>query len=117
EMAALARAAQSDDPGFLQTLASPDLRAIDHALASHPTFAAAYQQYLDLFGERCLHELKLESATLHDNPLPLLHAVAQLAQQPPSPNAPDAAALAARRAAEARVDRALTGRPFRRALF
>ncbi|MCC6456817.1 MAG: phosphoenolpyruvate synthase [Caldilineaceae bacterium] len=117
EMAALARAAQSYDPGFLQILASSDLRAIDHALASHPTFAASYRQYLDLFGERCLHELKLESATLHDNPLPLLHAVAQLAQQPPSLNAPDAAALAARTAAEARVDRALAGKPFRRALF
>src|SRR5690606_33452730 len=63
------------------------------------------------------HELKLESATLHDNPLPLLHAVAQLAQQPPSLIEPDAAAMAARANAEGRVGRALAGKPLRRVVF
>ena len=43
--------------------------------------AESYRAYLDKFGERCLNELKLESPTLHDDPLPLLRAVGQLAQQ------------------------------------
>jgi pyruvate,water dikinase len=116
-MAALARRVQERDPGFLVALAGVDRSAIARALAAHADFAAAYQEYLDLFGERCLHELKLESATLHDNPLPLLHAVAQLAQQPPSTVAPDAAAIAARADAEGRVQSALMGKPLRRLIF
>jgi pyruvate,water dikinase len=116
-MAALARRVQECDPSFLVTLAGVDRSAIERALAAHADFAAAYQEYLDLFGERCLHELKLESATLHDNPLPLLHAVAQLAQQSPSTVAPDAAAIAARTYAEERVQSALMGKPLRRFIF
>lgn len=116
-MAQLARNAQGDDPTFLQTLAGDDRRAIDQSLANHPDFAAAYQEYLDRFGERCLHELKLESATLHDNPLPLLHAVAQLAQQPSNRVDADAAAISARSHAEARVKDALRGKPLRRMIF
>lgn len=117
EMAALARRVQTDTPDFLPTLAGDDRRAIDQALAAQPEFAAAYQAYLDRFGERCLHELKLESATLFDNPLPLLHAVAQLALQPAQDGAAESAADVTRREAEARVQRALAGKPMRRALF
>ena len=117
EMAALARRVQTDTPDFLPTLAGDDRRAIDQALAAQPEFAAAYQAYLDRFGERCLHELKLESATLFDNPLPLLHAVAQLALQPAQDGAAEAAADATRVDAEARVQRTLAGKPMRRALF
>jgi pyruvate,water dikinase len=116
-MAEVARGIRVSDAGFLPTLASNDRRAIDRALAAHPDFAALYQAYLDRFGERCLHELKLESATLHDNPLPLLHALAQLAQQLPSQVAADAAAITVRRRAEVRVEGALSGKPFHRALF
>jgi pyruvate,water dikinase len=116
-MAALARQAQDHDPSFLSTLAGDDRRAIDRALMAHPTVAVAYQQYLDRFGERCLHELKLESATLYDNPLPLLHAVAQLAQQPPSRVAADAASIAVRSHAEAQVQQALADNLWRRILF
>ncbi len=119
-MAALARQAETRAPGFLATLAGNDPRASAAAMAAHPEFAAAYQAYLDRFGERCLNELKLESATLHDNPLPLLHAVAQLARQPASAvdaSQAEAASHAVRRAAEAHARRALAGKPLRRALF
>jgi pyruvate,water dikinase len=117
EMAQLARRSQEHDPGFIATLANDDLRAIERTVAAHPDFAAAYQAYLDHFGERCLNELKLESATLHDNPLPLFHAVAQLAQQPSNTVDAEAVALAARNEAEAQVARALAGEPMRRALL
>ena len=39
-----------------------------------------FQAYLDRFGDRCMNELKLESPTLHDDPLPLMRAVGQLAE-------------------------------------
>ena len=116
-MAALARRVQMQDADFLPTLAGNDPRAIDRALAAQPEFTAAYQEYLDRFGERCLHELKLESATLYDNPLPLLHAVAQLALQPVSAGAPEHAANGPRIEAEARVERELAGKPLRRAII
>jgi pyruvate,water dikinase len=117
ELAALARQAQARDPGFVPTLAGTDRRAIERVLASHPDFAVAYQTYLDRFGERCLNELKLESATLHDNPLPLLHAVAQLAQQLPSQVDAEGLVHAARVEAEDRVEQALKGKPLRRVIF
>ena len=40
-----------------------------------PAFAEALTDYLARFGDRCLEELKLESATLDDDPLPLLRSV------------------------------------------
>ena len=116
-MAQVARSIEAQDRGFLAVLASNDRAAVDRAVAAHPDFAASYHAYLELFGERCLHELKLESATLYDNPLPLLHAVAQLAQHPASTTAPDAAAHAVRAQAEAQVKDALGGKPLRRVLF
>ncbi len=47
-----------------------------------PEFRALIDAYLDKFGDRCVDELKLESETLHDDPLPLLRAVGHLAAQP-----------------------------------
>ena len=51
------------------------------ALAGHQEFVAAVREYLAKFGDRTVNELKLESATLHDDPLPLFRAVGSLAQQ------------------------------------
>jgi pyruvate,water dikinase len=48
-------------------------------IRAHDKFAAAFHEYSNRFGERCLEELKLESITLRDDPLPLLRAVGQLA--------------------------------------
>ncbi|MEZ4682045.1 MAG: PEP/pyruvate-binding domain-containing protein [Caldilineaceae bacterium] len=48
-------------------------------LARIPELQQAYEDYLAKFGNRCLQELKLESATLHDDPLPLLRAIGQMA--------------------------------------
>jgi pyruvate,water dikinase len=40
--------------------------AIETELAKYPELQQRIQQYLDDFGCRCLHELKLESPTLHN---------------------------------------------------
>ncbi|MBC7998699.1 MAG: phosphoenolpyruvate synthase [Leptolyngbya sp.] len=44
-------------------------------------FANLLKSYLDKFGDRCFNELKLESPTLLDNPLPLLRNIGSIANQ------------------------------------
>jgi len=44
-------------------------------MAAVPDFTNRYKRYLAQFGDRCMEELKLESATLRDDPLPLLRSV------------------------------------------
>ena len=43
-------------------------------------FAERLEAYLTKFGDRCAEELKLESPTLRDDPGPLLHSIAALAE-------------------------------------
>ena len=44
-------------------------------------FNALLAAYLDQFGDRCLDELKLESATLADDPLPLFRSIGAMASR------------------------------------
>jgi pyruvate,water dikinase len=105
----------ADDPAFRELLREGTLDAILKAMDERPQFAAQYHAYLEKFGDRCLEELKLESSTLHDNPLPLLRSVAS------SPLSPGGRGVGgegeARREAELRVRTALRWRPLRRLIF
>jgi pyruvate,water dikinase len=114
ELARLADSAERMQPGFVELLRHGSRRAIEQMMAGAPAFAAAYQAYLDKFGERCMNELKLESATLIDDPLPLLRAVGQLAGRPQLPPVDEGAV---RRGAEERVQTKLAHRAWRRWLF
>ena len=77
-------------------------------------FDLAFNGYLARFGDRCESELKLESATLHDDPRPLLAAIARLRNAPPD----DAhAATALHGDAESRAQDALRGHPLRAFVF
>ncbi len=97
------------DPQFAALLHHGSRSAIQAALPQVPEFHAAYRAYLAEFGDRCLEELKLESPTLVDDPLPLLRAIAVLAHHPPpEPSADD------RRPALLQVRRALRRYPLRR---
>ena len=51
------------------------------ARRQQPAFDAEYREYLEKFGERAVNELKLETETLHDDPLPLWRAIGQLERQ------------------------------------
>lgn len=105
-------------PQLVQSLCEDPLHAIKEEIRCLPPFEEAYRFYLDRFGDRCLEELKLESKTLHDDPMPLLRSVGQCA-----------AALRAgkreqtqrepllRREAEAKVHAVLRRHPLRRLLF
>lgn len=132
------------DPTFITTLGQGSVPEISAYMPGLPKFEAKYQAYLDKFGDRCLEELKLESATLYDDPLILLRSVGQLARQlssngpqslnvyPPNPpeggipvkNSPlwgvggDFRGQRARSSrAERRVNRALKRHPLRRIIF
>jgi pyruvate,water dikinase len=106
-------------PQLTEALCDGSLVEINHLLDQTPEFQAEYRAYLEKFGDRCVEELKLESATLHDDPLLLLRSVGQLAQRlgrgdTPSDERPEADI---RRRAEERVRRALRLHPLRRLLF
>jgi pyruvate,water dikinase len=91
------------------------------ALDGHGEFVDHYQAYLLKFGDRTVNELKLESATLHDDPLPLFRAVGSLAHQLASGG--DAAAASGSSADRLRIEsrrrvrESLGGHPFRRIAF
>ena len=104
-----------ENPSFTALLVNAPARHIEEAMASHPPFAAEYQAYLDKFGERSVNELKLETATLHDDPLPLLRSIGRLAQQSPSPSTVSGESL--REAARHRVKVTLANHPLRRLAF
>jgi pyruvate,water dikinase len=109
------------DPGLLELLPGAPAADILAAVAARPAFHAEYRAYLDRFGERSANELKLETETLLDDPLPLLRAVGTLARQELAGR--DATASPAvtgdtlRVRAQARVAESLRWRPFRRVAF
>ena len=104
---------------LLTRLRGGSLDAIFDAMEETPAFAARYREYLEQFGERCPDELKLESLTLCDDPLPLLRAIGRLANRIASLDGePRARQNGGRRAdAERTLQEALAGRPTRRLAF
>ena len=115
EMAQLAAA----DETLTGLLIDGDLVAIETAIDGHAGMRAAYRAYLDKFGDRCLDELKLESATLHDDPLLLLRSIGQFARRLATEDSPSGGSVEQeiRSKAEARVRDALQRRPLRRRVF
>lgn len=108
------------DAEFIALLRQGERPAIERALAQHAQFATVYHAYLEKFGDRCADELKLESPTLYDDPLPLLRAIGQLAGQltrQAESLPPKASSGTVRAQAEQRVQTALHGQPLRRLVF
>ena len=116
----MARLAAADD-GLLRTLQQENTADLMRRLRRYPEFGLKLRAYLERFGERCTDELKLESATLQENPLPLLRAIAALASSPAGKaggrQGTGAESAAPGGDAAARVHAALSGRPLRRWAF
>ncbi|MGO9431607.1 PEP/pyruvate-binding domain-containing protein [Rhodoblastus sp.] len=93
------------EPSLVALLASGDGTKI----APDSALAAEIASYVQKFGDRCAEELKLESATLVEDPTPLYRAIAgaATAQTAHAPERVDAEVLIAQR---------LSNRPFRRFL-
>jgi len=69
------------EASLVETLTGGTPDEIGAALAEAPRFRAEFDAYLAKFGERTVNELKLESTTFHDEPLPLLRAIGSLARR------------------------------------
>jgi pyruvate,water dikinase len=106
-------------PELVGLLCRGSLAAIRKQMRNNEDFAREFNDYLEKFGDRCMEELKLESSTLVDDPLPLLRSVGQLA---PTLGKhvwavePDVE-VQLRRAAEKRVREALAPHPIKRIIF
>ena len=114
----LARRAAEDTP-LLECLSSGHLPDIHAELERRPELRDGCRAYLAKFGDRTINELKLESVSLHEDPLPLFRAIGafgrQIAAARPDRQALSPASRDRRRAAAwARVSRALAGHPIRR---
>ena len=72
------------------TVNGVEARSPRHALATVAGFKAAWENYLDRFGDRCLEELKLESPTLRDDATLLWNAVIARAGNRPAASDPTA---------------------------
>lgn len=109
--------AAAPDAAWTETLLSGPLPDVEAGLASRPAFAADVAAYLDRFGDRCIEELKLESATLVDDPSPLYRSVGATAARLRAGADLEGGAGAVRAEAEAGAASALRGHPIRRLMF
>lgn len=116
-MRAMARMA-SESESFVHVLQRGSLPAILTEMERHPSFKASYSGYLDKFGDRCVNELKLESATVCDDPLLLLRSVGSLAGRRASDLSDDVLqGKEARKQAELRAYELLRGNPVKTLVF
>jgi pyruvate,water dikinase len=90
-------------------------REILSYLNTHEDIKRLYDEYLESFGDRCIDELKLESVSLHENPLPLLRAIGHFAGHDRTLG--DNQAIEARFEAERRVVMSLQGKGLRGSVF
>jgi pyruvate,water dikinase len=112
KMAAMA----SRNEKFANALRDAPVQAIDRFIDSNKAFRDELDSYLERFGDRCLDELKLESQTVADDPMPLLRAVGQLARVTET-RKPGAGDNDGRAIAEAKVDQCLSDSPLRQKIF
>jgi rifampicin phosphotransferase len=109
EMAKVAAAHPELVAGLREAPVATALRII----RQYPEFSALYNAYLAKFGDRCLEELKLESETLHEDPLVLLRNVGEVARAAAITQTPQAETSSDRQAEE-KMRAALSGSPVRR---
>ncbi len=103
-------------PDLVDALCAADRERIETLVAEVPALQIMMRDYVALFGERCLEELKLETHTLADDPSVLWRAIGQLARRAkPAPKT--GLELELRRRAEERAKAALRGKPVKAVLF
>jgi len=110
EMAQVAAA----HPALAAALREAPVAAAVRVMRQYPEFSALYDAYLAKFGDRCLEELKLESQTLHEDPLVLLRNIGEVARAAPISHASPGAEIPSARQAEEKMKAALSGSPLRR---
>jgi len=107
-------------PDLVDTLQRGEPATLRRAVASCPLLQAELERYLDDFGDRCLEELKLETLTLREDPLPLLRSIGAMAerlQHPSPPHGRQEQPEHHSRPAPGLAGPALPGQPLRRLLL
>jgi len=106
-------------PDLVESLQRGDPSTLQSLVASCPELQAEVARYLDDFGDRCLEELKLETLTLREDPLPLLRSIGAMAERlgrsSPPPGRPSESERLQRAAAS--VAPRLPGQPLRSLLL
>jgi len=105
-----------DYPTLVDALCNAPVHIVLEQIGKHPEFDKAYLEYLEIFGDRCLEELKLESITLHDDPLLLVRSIGQIAANYHDTSG-EPVAENLRELAENRIKNATRRQPFRRAML
>lgn len=105
----------ADDTEMVQTFLTGTIGEIEYALHKRKKLYSMVRQYLKLFGDRCLDELKLESDSVRDNPLLLYRTIGETARHRKcaADNLSDEIGEAARKKARKK----LKGYPLRRLIF
>jgi pyruvate,water dikinase len=106
-------------PEFVYQLQTGSLADIRLGMAQLPQFKEELGSYVRDFGDRCLGELKLESPTLEDDPLPLFRAVGRAASAPRVSGSEDRQTNDRHTDSQAELQAArhLVSHPIRRAIF
>jgi rifampicin phosphotransferase len=112
----------ASSPALVERLSTGSLDAIHADLEHHPELLEGCRDYLAKFGDRTVNELKLESVSLHDDPLPLFRAIGVRGRQMTAAKAQPAVATSTagdtlRGESDERVAKALAGHPIRRFIF
>lgn len=106
-------------PDLVESLQRGDPSTLQGVVASCPGLQAEVSRYLDDFGDRCIEELKLETLTLREDPLPLLRSIGAMAERlewsSPPPGRPSESARLQR--SVAKVAPRLPGQPLRSLLL
>ncbi len=88
-----------------------------HRDAELADFARALDRHVELYGDRTLQELKLETPRLDEEPALVIAMLRNYVRGGQSVDAMERRERTIRRGAERQVERRLAGRPFRRAAF
>lgn len=108
-----------DDDQLVDALCDEKKPEILLLIAERDAFSNAYQSYLEKFSDRCVDELKLESITLTDDPLPLLRSIGHLAIRIRQGDMPESGNIESqiRTRAEQKVASELRGHWLRKIIF
>lgn len=107
----------SSNPHLVNALASGSQSDIAVAAGPCPEFEKLMTQYFKKFGGRCIGELKLESANLKDDPMPMYRTLGRIAQRGLNNNGASDYGAQLRLEAEATVQKCLAGHPIRKFVF
>lgn len=103
------------DASMVSCLLNGNVGEIENKLNTMPELKNAVENYLDMFGDRCLDELKMESESVRSKPLFLYRTIGETTKHKTTA-AGNMSDQIAREALE-KAEKKLAGKPFKKLLF